>query len=107
VGLERGPLILVTTTDELLEIKRSGSSQENRDYGRKDPSRLPRFTLYPKKLVLTSSTSGGRSVGIVRLRTQATEFFYGLHIGCSVEVSTIWSVFGYSTTDNMWFWSRV
>jgi hypothetical protein len=28
-----------------------------------------------KKLVLTSPTSGGRSVGIVRLRTEAMEFF--------------------------------
>jgi hypothetical protein len=27
-----------------------------------------------KKLALTSPTSGGRSVGIVRLRTKATEF---------------------------------
>jgi hypothetical protein len=31
--------------------------------------------LYPQKLTLTSPTSGGRSVGIVRSRTQATEFF--------------------------------
>jgi hypothetical protein len=30
--------------------------------------------LYPQKLLLTSPTSGGRSVGIVRSRTQATEF---------------------------------
>jgi hypothetical protein len=29
--------------------------------------------LYPQKLALTSSTSGGRSVGIVRSRTKATE----------------------------------
>jgi hypothetical protein len=29
-------------------------------------------------LVLTSPTSGGRSVGIVRLRTQATEFSFSL-----------------------------
>jgi hypothetical protein len=29
-----------------------------------------------KKLALTSLTSGGRLVGIVRLRTEATEFFY-------------------------------
>jgi hypothetical protein len=29
-----------------------------------------------KKLALTSLTSGGRSVGIVRLRTEAMEFFY-------------------------------
>jgi hypothetical protein len=28
-----------------------------------------------QKLALTSPTSGGRSVGIVRSRTQATEFF--------------------------------
>jgi hypothetical protein len=37
--------------------------------------RWPRNTLYPQKLALTSPTSGGRSVGIVRLRTKATEFF--------------------------------
>jgi hypothetical protein len=28
-----------------------------------------------KKLALTSLASGGRSIGIVRLRTEATEFF--------------------------------
>jgi hypothetical protein len=36
--------------------------------------RWPRNTLYPQRLVLTSPTSGGRSVGIVRLWTMATEF---------------------------------
>jgi hypothetical protein len=30
--------------------------------------------VYPQKLALTSPTSGGRSVGIVRSRAQATEF---------------------------------
>jgi len=30
--------------------------------------------LYPRKLALTSPTGGGRSVGIVRVRTKATEF---------------------------------
>jgi len=29
--------------------------------------------LYPQKLALTSPTGGGRSVGIVRPRTKATE----------------------------------
>ena len=29
--------------------------------------------LYPQKLALTSPTGGGRSVGIVRSRTKATE----------------------------------
>ena len=32
--------------------------------------------LYPKNLALTSPTGGGRSVGIVRLRTKATGFFF-------------------------------
>ena len=30
--------------------------------------------LYPQKLALPSLTGGGRSVGIVRSRTKATEF---------------------------------
>jgi len=30
--------------------------------------------LYQQKLALTSPTGGGRSVGIVRSRTKATEF---------------------------------
>jgi hypothetical protein len=74
VGLERGPLSLVSTTEELLGRKSSGSVLESRDYDRKDPSRWPLGILYPQKLSLTSSTSGGRSVGIVRSRTQAAEF---------------------------------
>jgi hypothetical protein len=32
------------------------------------------ISLYPRKLLLTSPTSGGRSVGTVRSRIQATEF---------------------------------
>jgi hypothetical protein len=35
VGLERGPLSLVSTIEELLERKSSGSGVEMRDYGRK------------------------------------------------------------------------
>jgi hypothetical protein len=54
VGLERGPFSLVRTTEELLD--------------------RPRGTLYPQKLAITSPTSGGRSVGIVRSRTQTMEF---------------------------------
>jgi hypothetical protein len=46
MGLERGPLSLVNTTEELLRRKSSGSSLENRNYGRRDPSRLPSGTLY-------------------------------------------------------------
>jgi hypothetical protein len=75
VGLERGPLSLVSTIEELLGRNNSASGLENREYGRGDPSRWPRNTLYPQKLALTLPTNGGRSVGIVRLRTKATEFF--------------------------------
>jgi len=32
--------------------------------------------LYPQKLALISPTGGGRSVGIVRSRTKATEFSF-------------------------------
>jgi hypothetical protein len=44
--------------------------------GRGNLLRWPRNTLYPQKLALTSQTSGGRSVGIVRLRTKATQFSF-------------------------------
>jgi hypothetical protein len=47
---------------------------ESGEYGLRDPSRWPGGTLYARKLALTSPTSGGLSVGIVRSRTQATEF---------------------------------
>jgi hypothetical protein len=75
LGLERGPLSLVSTSEELFERKSSGSGLEIREYGRRDPSRWPRSILYSQKLALSSSTSNGRLVGIVRLRTEATEFF--------------------------------
>jgi hypothetical protein len=56
----------VSTTEEPLERKSSGSGLEIREYSRRDPSRWPRGTLYQqKKLVLTSPTSS---------RTQSTEF---------------------------------
>jgi hypothetical protein len=76
VGLEQGPLSLVSTTEELLGRNSSGSGLEIRQYGRRDPSRWPRGTLYPQKLALTSPTRGGRPVGIVRTRTQATELVF-------------------------------
>jgi len=36
--------------------------------------------LYPQKLALTSPTGGGRSVGMVRSRTKATEFYVCIYI---------------------------
>jgi hypothetical protein len=75
VGLERGPLSLASTIEELLDRKSSGSCLESREYDQKDTSLWPRGTLYPQELALTSPTSGCLSVGTVRSRTQATEFF--------------------------------
>jgi hypothetical protein len=76
VGQEPGPLSLVSTIEELLERKSSGSGLEIRECGCVDPLRWPRNTLYPQKLVLTSPTNDGRSVGIVLFQTQATEFIF-------------------------------
>jgi hypothetical protein len=73
VGLERGPLSLVSTTEELLGRKSRGSGLENREYGRRDLSRRPRGALFPQTLAITSLTSGGRSVDIFASQTQATE----------------------------------
>jgi hypothetical protein len=56
------PLSFVSTIEELVERKSSGSGLENREYGRRDPSRRPRGTLYRQKLTLSSLTSG-RSLG--------------------------------------------
>jgi hypothetical protein len=76
----------VSTTEELLGTKSSGSGLENRDYGRRVPSRCPRGTLCPP-------TSGGRSDDIVCSRTQATEFslvFLVVHLKQEVSILFVW-----------------
>jgi hypothetical protein len=88
MGLERGPLNLVATIEELLERNSSGSGLENQEDGRGDPSRLPRGTFYPQKFSLTSPTKGRLSVGVARSRTQATEFV----ICCC---SILWMLYGF------------
>jgi hypothetical protein len=48
-------------------------------YDMKTPAQLDPLegtNLYPQKLTLTSATSGGRSVGVVRSQTKATEFVF-------------------------------
>jgi hypothetical protein len=81
VGLERGPLSLVSAIEELLWRNSSGSSLENREYGYGDLLRWPCGTLYLQKLELTSPIFGGHLVSIVRLRTKAT----GLKCYVSIE----------------------
>jgi hypothetical protein len=65
VDLERGPLSLVSTTEEVFEGQSSGSSLETgitTEGIRRADSATP---LHPQNLALTSLTSGGRSVGII------------------------------------------
>jgi hypothetical protein len=88
VGLERGPLSLMNTIEELLGRNSSGSGLENREYGCGDPLRWPRDTLYPQKLALTSPTSGGRSVDIVRLRTKSAEFVFVVYL---LPITSSWN----------------
>jgi hypothetical protein len=74
VGLERGPLSLVRSIEELLESKEIAAPRlENRltAVGFRCADHVT--PLYLQKLALTSPTGGGRSVGIVRSRTKATE----------------------------------
>jgi hypothetical protein len=76
VGLERGALSLVSTTEELRGRKSSGSGLEMRDYGRRDSSRGLRGTLYPQKKIGTNFADKQRSLGqYSSLRTEAKEFF--------------------------------
>jgi hypothetical protein len=73
--VEWGPLSLVRTIEELLEGKVAAPVYKTEINSRGSPLRWPRNTLYPQKFALTSPTSGCRSVGIVRLRTTATEWW--------------------------------
>jgi hypothetical protein len=76
VGLEQSPLSLVSTTESYLEEivaapvwkgEKTAVGIRRADYA---------TPLYPQKLALTSLTNGGRSVGIVCLRTEAKELFF-------------------------------
>jgi hypothetical protein len=64
----------MSTTEELLGRKSSGSGLESLEYYRGDPLRSPRDIFYPQKLVLTLLTSGGHSIGIVCSWAKAKEF---------------------------------
>jgi hypothetical protein len=62
VVLERGLLSLVSTIEELLGRKISGSGLESREYGRRDSSRRPLSTSLSGK-VGTSFANKRRSLG--------------------------------------------
>jgi hypothetical protein len=62
LGLERGPLSVVSTIEELLGRNSSGFGLENREYVRGVPLRWPRDTLYPQKLALRRQVAVARPV---------------------------------------------
>jgi hypothetical protein len=78
VGLERGPLSLVSTSEELLDRKVADPVQktEKMAVGIRHDDHVAPFIR--KKLIITLPTSCVRSVGIVRSRTQTMEFFFTL-----------------------------
>jgi hypothetical protein len=89
VDLERGLLSLVKIIEELPERKVAAPVQKTEINGRGDSLRWPRDTLYRLKFALTSPTSGGRFVGIVRWRTKASEF--SLYTSVKMKILYIWS----------------
>jgi hypothetical protein len=85
VGLERCPLCPMSPIMEVLERKNSCSTLINRDSAVGIPD-ADHVALCPQNLALTSQTSGCRSVGIVRSRTQTTEIVLFLLVGQSVSL---------------------
>jgi hypothetical protein len=62
----------VSTIEELLGKESSGSGLESRDYGRK--------IRHADHVAPSSPTSTGRSVGMIRSRTQAMEFSFSFSL---------------------------
>jgi hypothetical protein len=97
VGLERGPLSLMSTVEELLGRKGSSSGLENRDYGRRRSATLT--TRHPsiRKSLHKVRLQAGRSIGIVRSRTLATQFvcFVMIKIVCTSR-KVFWVVSKYN-----------
>jgi hypothetical protein len=66
----------VSTTEELLDRKSSGPGLESRECGRRETPRWTRCSLFPQKVGTNFADKRRRLVGIVRSRTQASEFVF-------------------------------
>jgi hypothetical protein len=86
VGLERGPLSFVSTTEELLDRKVVVPV-----YKTENTAVRIRHSdhVASQKLAITSPTSSGRSVGIVRSWTQIMGFFFFFSNICLLIITSI------------------
>jgi hypothetical protein len=103
-GYGEGLFSLVSTIEELLGRNSSGCGLEKREYGRADPLRWPHDTFYPQLLALTSPTSGGRSVGIVRLFClfDCDSFLHHAHVYTPKCTNSLLFSFGLSSDRLRW-----
>jgi hypothetical protein len=90
VDPERGPLSSVSTIEELLDRKVAAPVQKTEITAMRIRRADYATPLYPQKFALTSPIIGGRSVVIVRPRTQAKEFCFILF--CKLKFSKVLSL---------------
>jgi hypothetical protein len=83
VSVERGPLSLESTTEELLGKKNAAPVYKTEITAGGIRCADYEAPIYPQELALNSSTSGDHAVGIVRSRTRATEFVFFVCVGQS------------------------
>jgi hypothetical protein len=86
----QGLLSLMSTIEELLGRKSSGSGLENREYDCRNPLWWPCNALCLQKLALTSPTNGDRLASIVLSQTKVTEFVF--FVGCCGNLTIIYNI---------------